>query len=411
MSDVKITDEENKKAAQQVDEIRKLVEEAGGSIENLKGEAKSRYEKIDADLKAYDAKVEEINKQLAEEKIAKIDLEEKVNNLEKVISRQSENSKTKEDYKLTPQYKALQTYIRKGKLELCEEEKQLLSTDDNSRGGYLVGAPMVQEILKEVAELSPIRQEARVRSIGNTKAIQIPVRTSIPLARYEGEREAADEQTQTYRSETMVAHRHHVIVPVTRDLLNFADVNMESEMQTDASEGFAVSEGILFLTGTGDKQPEGILVNPNIATTTSATSGVVTVTEAIQLFGELKVGYNPVYFFNRKTLVDFRTQRDESGGAGTGGYLWQVGAENQPATLNGIPYRIFPAMPDIAANAKAVGLGDLARGYTIFDSTTIEIVRDDLTKADEAIIKMHWYRYNTGQVTIPEAIKLIKVKA
>jgi len=411
MGETKVTEKDKKDAVQAVNEIRKLVEEHGGTVKELQGEAKTRFEKLDETLKSYDDKNEQIMKELAEEKSARIEDKEKFDNLEKVVSRQSQDPQTKESYKASPEYLALKNYIKDGKDGLSLDEKQLLATDTNGRGGYLLGGPMVVDLLRQVEELSPVRQEARVRNIGNTKAINIPVRTSIPKAKYEGERETAEKQTSTYRSETMVAHRHHVIVPVTRDLLNFADVNVENEMTIDATEGFAVSEGDLFLTGTGDKQPEGVLVNSDIAVTPSGTALTIGLTETITLFGELKVGYEPVYFWNRKTLVHLRTIRTDSGaGAGTGNYLWREGAEGQPSTLNGIPYRIFQAMPDFdTANAKAVGLGDFARGYTIFDSMMIELLRDEVTQADEAIINMHWFRYNTGQVVIPEAFKLISV--
>jgi HK97 family phage major capsid protein len=412
MSDTKITPEETKTAVQLVEEMKKILDENGGKVDELKSDAKSRFEKLDADLEVFDKKNDELSKKFLAEQEANLALKADLDRLDKVVSRQAAQPESKDSYKQGPEFKALLSYVKGGKIEVSQEEKALLATDNNGQGGYLVGGPIILELQKQVEELSPVRQLARVRSIGGQKSINIPVRTSIPQGEYEGERETAQKKTSTYRSETMTAYRHHVITPVTRDLLNFADFNMFSEMQQDASEGFAVSEGRLFLTGTGDKQPEGILVNPDIQTITSAASLTIDVTETIQLLGNLKVGYNPFYFFNRATLVKLRTERDLSGGAGTGQFLWPDNAEGTPTTLNGIPYRIFQDMPDCTvANAKAVGLGDLARGYTIFDSTVVEVLRDDVTEASEAIINMHWYRYNTGQVTIPEAIKLIKVKA
>ena len=59
------------------------------------------------------------------------------------------------------------------------------------------------------------------------------------------------------------------------------------------------------------------------------------------------------------------------------------------------------------SGAKPLVFGDLFRGYEIFDMLGINVVRDDLTRKKEAITEWTFRRYNTGRVTLPEAIAVM----
>ena len=75
------------------------------------------------------------------------------------------------------------------------------------------------------------------------------------------------------------------------------------------------------------------------------------------------------------------------------------GVQNQ---LAGFPYAVFEDMPDIAGSAFAVAFGDFMRGYEIFDRTGTTLIRDNVTQKRSAIVEWCFYRYNTGQVIIPQ---------
>ena len=80
-------------------------------------------------------------------------------------------------------------------------------------------------------------------------------------------------------------------------------------------------------------------------------------------------------------------------------------------TINGFPYLIADDMPDIANGSKSIAFGDFLRGYTIVDRTGLSVVRDEYTQKKLAIVEFTLNRWNTGQVTLPEAIKIITTKA
>jgi HK97 family phage major capsid protein len=66
-------------------------------------------------------------------------------------------------------------------------------------------------------------------------------------------------------------------------------------------------------------------------------------------------------------------------------------------------------MPDIATDARPIMFADFRRGYEIFDRMQTAVIRDEVTRKREAIIEWTWFRWNTGQVVIPEAFKSLLI--
>jgi HK97 family phage major capsid protein len=399
-------EEDIKKVHQAIADLRKEIEKENPNNEKIK----KLNDFLDTQEKSNQTMTAKITAQENEAK----ELKDQIAVLDKNICRISSGPGAHKDaYKETPEYKALSAFCKQGLAMMSEEHKTNLRTDDNNQGGYLVHDQMASLILKEIEEISPVRQFARKWST-KTKSLIIPVRSSIPTAAYEKELEAGGQSKSNYRSETLTGFRQQAIIGATQDIISFANFAIESEIITDAKLSFATAEGNKFLLGTGVKEPEGILVNANIVTTdtTEAVAGPVTgaglFDDVINMIGRLKIGYNPIYFFNRTTLAFLRTAKSTAGG-----YLWEVGGTNMPNQIVGFNYAIFQDMPSISdgAGAKILGFGDLFAGYSILDSIQMSLIRDNITQAGKALILFYLNRWNTGQVVIPEAIKLLKVKA
>lgn len=400
--------------------IEDISKEIGEAVVALRSEVEKGDNQSKAKVVAIETKLTELDSahsaQLTALKAAENTAKElglKIEALDRVISSpefKGNQGDEKKAYRNSNEYKALKAYLQYGDngiAGLSELERKALRTDGNSEGGYLVPQVLVKEILKEVEEISPVRQQARVWTIPS-KSIDIPARKSIPTALYEGEAETGPDSQSAYRSEKLTAHRQTFNTPITNDMLNFSEFNMESEIMSDAALAFAQGEGRLFLLGNGQKQPEGILVNADVASYDTATSAVLSLDDVIKLSGKLKVGYNPVYAFNRDTLVTLRTQKDSNGN-----YLWQIGGTTQPTQINGFDYILMQDMPLISAGtgSRVVVFGDFYRGYSIFDSLAMSIIRDNVTLKKKAMVEFTMHRYNDGQVVMAEAFKILKIKA
>lgn len=320
------------------------------------------------------------------------------------------------DYKESEEYKALNDFCRHGINGITPEQKQLLRTDSGVEGGFLLApSELDSEITKIITEIDAIRSVARVRTIAS-KSMVVPIRNVIPLATYEGEADTGNDSVPTYASETLTPFRQTFTSPITQDMLMDSAFDMESEIASDAGEAFAFGEGNGFVVGTGFKQPEGFLTNATVIANDrdGASGGLLTPNDIILLTGDLKVGYNPVYILNRRTLATIRTFRGDAASAGdqAGQYLWQPGLNGPVSnTLNGFPYLIANSMPNIAATNRPIAFGDFRRGYTIVDRTGMSVIRDEFTLKKQAIVEFTMNRWNTGQVTLAEAITALQITA
>tara|TARA_R110000850_G_scaffold115092_3_gene230099 strand:- start:1508 stop:2701 length:1194 start_codon:yes stop_codon:yes gene_type:complete len=350
---------------------------------------------------------QEVVAKLAQERKDLEDVKDQVKDLEVEMARKAAGSNGV-NFKETSEYKALNLFASKGDQALDMDQKALLRTDSDTAGGYLTSSEMDSEIIRLMTEISPIRQVARTRTIGK-KTLEMPKRTGILTATYEGETEAAQDSTSEYGSETITANALTVNVPFTYDMLLSSDFDIEAEINRDVAEAFAQKEGNKFLLGDGVRQPEGILANASVIANAreSESAGVITGDDIITLTGDLKVGYNPMFGFNRQTLAFLRTLKGSNGQ-----YLWNVGlGGGAPNQLAGEDYLVMQDVPSIATGALSVIYGDFMRGYTIIDRTGLAVVRDEVTRKKERIIELCFHKYNTGQVVLEEAFKALQIKA
>jgi HK97 family phage major capsid protein len=392
------------------------TQEVMESVTALRAELKSlspdldKVNLIEKSIESFEENSQKIIAAQKESDQKAIEMEEKASGMEELIKTLEievarNGTSSEKNFRDTPEYKSLYQFVMTGDFK-DSEQKSMLRTDSDIAGGFLVPVEMDNQITKEIVDISDIRSIARVRTIG-AKTLEIPVRSSIPVATYEGETDAGDDSTSKYANESLTAFRQTHTVPITMDMLMDSAFNMDSEIMSDSAEAFAKGEGTGFVNGSGHKQPSGFLQDSRVTGLTSSTSGTIDADDIILLSGEIKSGYSGTYVFNRRTLAFLRTLK-----ATDGNFLWQPGLNGVVAnTINGSPYIVADDMPDIASNSKSVAFGDFLRGYTIVDRTGISVVRDEFTAKRKAIVEFTINRWNTGQVTLAEAIKTLTTAA
>lgn len=382
------------------------------SIEGATGEQKSKIEAIQKEIDAYEEKNKELTLKSVEAANELKAAQERLETLELAIAQKS--IEAPKNYKESAEYKAFNALVKTWDVAaLSEAEQKALRTDVGANGGYLVPEVLSTEIIRQIEEISDVRRLARVQSVAGVKTLNVPVRTGIPSALFEGEFEEGGDSQSAYGSEALTAHALQVTTPVTRDQLNFAGFDMASEIQRDAVLAFAQAEGRSFLTGTGVKSPEGVLVNSSVPSFDTATAGEISFTDVVLLSARVKSGFNPVYFLSRETLAYLKTEREGT----DNGYLWKAGMGDAPNTINEFPYVIMQDMDKLTgltgqtAGDIVVGFGDFFSGYNILDSVDLELVQDPYRLKKQRVIEYTWFRYLTGKVVLPEAFALLKIKA
>lgn len=416
-----MTDEE-KRTQQEKDikGVRSAISELADTIKQYgqdSNEYKERSEKIEAALVLFD---ENNQKAVLESQRKEKEAEETKERLDSLeISFAKGGTNEKGNYKETPEYKALNSFFKFGTKMAPEgqsmtlDEIKTLRTDIDTAGGYLVLPETDNVITKEIIELSPVRSVARVRTVSK-KTLDMPIRSGVPEAFYEGEAETGQQGQSDHKSESVNAFRLTVQVPVTFDQLMDSSFDMESEISSDVALGMAQKEGNRMVLGNNIKQPQGFMTSATLQTAAreSTVTGGIAAVDLINLTGDLKFGQNPMFAFNRQTLATIRGLQTTNGmlifhaGSFDGGM-----GGSRPNIIAGEPYAIMQDMASLSAGNFSVIYADFRRGYVIIDRTGLAVIRDDVTQALNNIVLLTFHKYNTGQIVLEEALKYLKIKA
>lgn len=427
-----------------VEQVKKLIEDQGRAFEEFKktnddlikakaegkavGDLEAKLAKIEKDLQ----KGEEINAKLTaaeqEAKAAKAAAEEAkthIDELEAKFNRKGLGGQFDEKKTNVNLWaRAVVDAHQKGIVNLTAEQQKALadveaeyksmSISNDATGGYLAPSDYVREIIKGVTEISPARQLARVRQTG-AKSILLPKRTGQFAAQWVAEQGTRSETTGlTYGMMEIHAHELFALIDISQQNLEDSAFNLEAEISFEATEQFAVAEGAAFVNGTGVGQPEGILVNADVASTNSGTATTIADADGqanglLSLKHAIKTAYarNASWALNRTTLGSVRRLKDANKN-----YIWMPGiAEGKPNTIDGDPYVEVPDMPNEGANAYPIAYGDFMRAYCMVDRVAMTMLRDPFTQATSGNIRFLFRRRVGGQVVLAEAIRKLKCAA
>ena len=363
-----------------------------------------KLKNIEADLDRF----EDINQKLTLAQEQTKSMEEKLSGMETMLKRPEAGLDTKSD---DMEMKLFDKWMRHGEKGMDVEEVKALTVSDDSQAGFLAPPEYVNELIKTITEISPMRQIARVRST-TQKSVQMPSRTATFSAQWVAETGTRSETTgYTTQLEEIPTHEHYALVDISSAMLEDSVFNLESEMNGEFATQFAKNEGTAFVSGSAVGRPEGVTTNSSIGTTNSGSGTALTGDGLIGLVHDIKTDYgrNGTFIFNRSTLADIRKLKDSAGQ-----YIFQAGmmlTAGVPNTILGYPYVEMPDMPDVAASAKPVAFGDFSRGYMIVDRVALSILRDPFTQATSGTVRYVARARVGGQVILAEALRTQTISA
>jgi len=385
--------EEFKKAN---DERLKQIEEKGSADPLLE----EKLSKIEADLDRF----ESVNQKLVQQQKASEQFDEKLNNIEAMLKRPSAELNVKN---VDVQLKAWDTFMRKGKDGMDAMELKALTVGTDATAGNLAPAEYVEELIKVITEISPVRSVARIRQTSN-KEIEVPSKTATFAAAWTAETGSRTETTgYTTSLNTIPTHELYALVDISSALLEDSVFDLEAEMNTEFAEQFAKAEGSAFISGNGTNKPTGIVNGSTVASTAAANAASIVTDDLMDLVHDLKSEYarSASFMLNRATLGAIRKLKDTAGQ-----YIFQTGFSGQsglPNTILGHPYVEALDVADIATGAKSVIFGDFRRGYMIVDRVSLSVLRDPYSQASSGNVRYIARRRVGGEVVLAEAMRVL----
>ncbi len=294
-----------------------------------------------------------------------------------------------------------------------------MSTDSDTKGGYLVQPELEKTITRRQADLSPMRRLSRVVT---TKSgdYQIPMAADGVESGWVGERESRGETDGgALAMLTITAHEIYANPAITQKMLDDAVLDIGAYLSGEITLAFDEKEGDAFINGDGVNKPRGLLTyeSTNEADALRARGklqfrqtagiGAVAPDDLVDLLYTLRAGYRAgsVWLMSSATAGVIRKLKDADGN-----HIWSLATSpGEVPMLLGYPVEIDEGMPAVAAGNTPIAFGNFQRGYIVVDRIGIRVLRDDLT--NKPYVHFYTTKRVGGAVHDGNAIKLLKIKA
>lgn len=331
-----------------------------------------------------------------------------VERLDKLEAKANRPATGRTDAEPSEERKAFGTYLRMGDRAPAEELKTLTVSGD-PQGGYLAPAELSSEFIRDLVEFSPIRPLATVRSTVSA-SVSYPRRTGITNAKWKGETQAQEASEPSFGQVEVPIREVNTYVDISNQLLADSGGVAEAEVRLALAEDFGKKEGLAFVKGSTNLEPEGLMSNADVAYTPTGNASTLGTNPAdllVDLMYALPAAYRArgTWLMNGSTLAAIRKLKDGT----TGVYLWQPSyAAGQPETILGRPVIEVPDMDDVGSAAEPILFGDIATAYRIVDRVALSILVNPYIQATNGITRIHATRRVGAAVVQPAAIRKVR---
>ena len=267
-------------------------------------------------------------------------------------------------------------------------------------GGYLVPEEYDHRLIDVLDEENIMRKLAhKITTSGEHK---INIAATKPAAAWIEEGGALQFSDATFSQILLDAHKLHVAIKVTEELLYDNAFRLENYIIEQFGKALANAEEDAFLNGTGVGQPLGLFAATG-GGTVAATVATLTADDIMKLVYALKRPYrkNAKFILNDQTIATIRTFKDNNGA-----YMWQ------PALTHGEPDRLlgYEVHTSPFAPVDAIAFGDYSY-YNIGDRGTRSFKQLNELFAGNGMIGFVAKERVDGKLILPEAVQILKVNA
>lgn len=284
----------------------------------------------------------------------------------------------------------------------------ILQEGIDSSGGYLVPEEYDTRLIQGLTDENILRKLGTI--IKTSGEHKINIAGTKPAAAWIEEGEALSFGDATFNQVILDAYKLHVAVKVTEELLYDNAFGLENYLIDQFAKALANAEEDAFLNGNGEGKPLGIFAasgGGEVAVTT-ASSTAITYDEIVNLVYALKRPYrkNAKFILNDQTIATLRKLKD-----GNGQYIWQPALQaGEPDRLLGYEVLTSAYVPNIEAGAAVIAFGDFSY-YNIGDRGVRSFAELKELFAGNGMIGFVAKERVDGKLVLPEAVKILKIKA
>ena len=361
---------------------------------NLSAEDKETYSRMEAEI---------------EELTNSIERQQRAERREQELSKPVNSPITGKPYKDEPQgevktgrasdeyKKAMLTALRSN----FRQVSNVLQEGVDADGGYLVPEEYDHRLIDVLTEENIMRGIAtKITTSGEHK---INIAATKPAAAWIEEGEALSFGDATFDQKILDAHKLHVAIKITEELLYDNAFGLENYIITEFGKALANAEEDAFLNGNGVGKPTGIFDKTKGGESIGTLTAALKSDDILDLIYKLKRPYrkNASFIMNDATLAQIRKLKDNNGQ-----YLWQPSYQaNEPDKILGYNIRTSAFAP-----TDAIAFGDY-KYYNIGDRGSRSFKQLNELFAGNGMIGYVAKERVDGLLILPEAVKILGLKA
>lgn len=361
---------------------------------NLSAEDKETYSRMEAEI---------------EELTNSIERQQRAERREQELSKPVNSPITGKPYKDEPQgevktgrasdeyKKAMLTALRSN----FRQVSNILQEGVDADGGYLVPEEYDHRLIDVLTEENIMRGIAtKITTSGEHK---INIAATKPAAAWIEEGGALSFGDATFDQKILDAHKLHVAIKITEELLYDNAFGLENYIITEFGKALANAEEDAFLNGDGVGKPTGIFDKTKGGESIGTLTAALKSDDILDLIYKLKRPYrkNASFIMNDATLAQIRKLKDNNGQ-----YLWQPSYQaNEPDKILGYNIRTSAFAP-----TDAIAFGDY-KYYNIGDRGSRSFKQLNELFAGNGMIGYVAKERVDGLLILPEAVKILGLKA
>lgn len=314
----------------------------------------------------------------------------------------------------TPQYRA------QFRNAIIIGSQRALQVDSDTAGGFLVTPlQMVDSLLRAIDDIVWMRQVATVYAVPSADSLGIPTLEADPAdADWTSELSIGNEdKNMSFGRRDLHPHPVAKRIKVSRTLLRKVP-SAENLVNARLAYKHGITQEKAFLVGDGQNKPLGVFTASSAGISTARDVSTDNAATAVTMKGlinakyALKAAYWPRarWLFHRDAVKQIATLRDESGGAGTGQFLWYPSVrEGEPDMLLGHPVMVSEYAPNTFTTGLYVGVfGDFSN-YWIADSLQMDMQRLNELYAGTNQVGLIGRMESDGMPVLEEAFVRVKL--